>query len=296
MRFATFETGEIEINYASCGSPEHPLVICLHGFPEYWAAWSAVMLALASSYHLVAPDQRGYNLSSKPEDVDAYRVGKLVGDLAALADHLSPDRPFVLAGHDWGASVAYAYCFEHPERLTHLVVANGVHPVPFQQAILHNAEQRLASQYINRLRTLDAGSRLSSDGFRLLFELVSEFSDTGWMRNAQRSAYREAWERPGAIEAMLNWYRASPLAVPRPGEAIANAPILDLPAEALKVPCPHLVLWGEEDKALLPACLAGLEGFSSDLTIRRLAGCGHWLLHEKPAEMAAEITEFLTHG
>src|SRR5262245_4346217 len=174
MRFARFENGEISINYAACGSPEHPLVICLHGFPEYWAAWSAVMLALASCFHLVAPDQRGYNLSSKPEGVDAYRVRALVGDLAALADHLSPDRPFILAGHDWGASIAYAYAFAYPERLTHLIVANGVHPIPFQQAILEDPEQRQASQYINRLKMPATAKWLSADGFVPLFELLAE--------------------------------------------------------------------------------------------------------------------------
>ena len=294
MRFATFENGEIELNYAACGSPELPLIICLHGFPEYWAAWSAVMLALADSFHLVAPDQRGYNLSSKPEGVEAYRARNIVGDLSALADFLSPERPFILAGHDWGASIAYGYAFSHPERLTHLIVANGVHPVPFQQAILEDQNQREASQYISRLKMPAAGNWLWADGFAEMFELLAEFSDTSWMRKAQHSAYREAWEREGAVEAMLNWYRASPLVVPRVGERVETAPILDLPADALKVRCPHLVIWGEEDRALLPSCLAGLEAFTSDLTIRKLPNCGHWLLHEKPAEVAAEIRSFLS--
>src|SRR3569832_1093758 len=132
MRFARFENGEIEINYAACGNPAHPLLICLHGFPEYWAAWSAVMLELADVFHVVAPDQRGYNLSFRPQGVQAYRPNKIVADLAALADLLSPGQPFAMAGHDWGAAIAYAYAFGHPERLSHLIVANGVHPVPFQ--------------------------------------------------------------------------------------------------------------------------------------------------------------------
>lgn len=293
MRFSTFENGGIELNYAAVGSHEHPLIICLHGFPEYWAAWKAVMLALADRFHLVAPDQRGYNLSSKPEGLEAYRTRNMVGDLAALADHLSPDKPFILAGHDWGASVAYAYAFSRPERLTHLIVANGVHPMPFQRAILEDEAQCRASQYINQLRMPAAANRLAMDGFTPLFELLAEFSDTGWMRKAERSAYREAWERDGALEAMLNWYRASPVVVPDVGEAVEAAPIMELPVDALQVRCPHLVIWGEEDRALLPTCLAGLDAYTSDLTIRRLAGCGHWLLHEKPAEVAAEIRSFV---
>jgi len=294
MRFSTLESGGIELNYAAVGNPEWPLIICLHGFPEYWAAWSAVMLSLADSFHLVAPDQRGYNLSSKPDGVGSYRIRSMAGDLAALADHLSPEKPFILAGHDWGASIAYAYAFAWPKRLTHLIIANGVHPVPFQRAILDDEAQRRASQYINQLRMPGAANWLAVDGFEPLFELLSEFSNTDWMPRAQRSAYREAWERDGALEAMLNWYRASPLIVPNIGEVVESAPVLELPADALKVRCPHLVIWGEEDRALLPTSLAGLEAFTSDLTIRRLAGCGHWLLHEKPAEVAAEIRSFVT--
>src|SRR5262245_32846986 len=292
MRFATFENGEIEINYAACGNPAHPLLICLHGFPEYWAAWSGVMLELADRFHVVAPDQRGYNLSSKPQGVEAYRAHNMSGDLAVLADHLSPGRRFALAGHDWGASIAYAYAFAHPDRLTHLIAANGVHPVPFQRAILADPAQRRASQYINRLTMPAAANWLSADGFEAMFELLAAFSDTGWMRKAQHSAYRETWEREGALEAMLNWYRASPLVVPGIDEPARRAPILDVAADLLQVRCPHLVLWGEDDRALLPTCLEGLAAFAPDLTVHKLAGCGHWLLHEKPAEIAAEMRAF----
>ena len=106
MRFDLHQCGEINLHVASGGDVAAPLIVMLHGFPEFWAAWEPVMVDLARDFHVVAPDQRGYNLSSKPRGVDAYRVGRMVGDIAALADRLSPTRPFVLAGHDWGASVA----------------------------------------------------------------------------------------------------------------------------------------------------------------------------------------------
>ena len=130
-----------------------------------------------------------------------------------------PERPFILAGHDWGASIAYAYAFACPGRLTHLIVANGVHPVPFQRAILDDPAQRKASQYINLFREPDAEAWLSDNEFAAMFNMLAGFSDTGWMRKAQHSAYVEAWSRPGAMKAMLDWYRASPLIVPEPGEA-----------------------------------------------------------------------------
>ena len=294
MRFGTFENGEIELNYAACGSAGHPLVICLHGFPEYWAAWSAVMWELCGSFHVVAPDQRGFNLSFRPEGVEAYRARHMVRDLAAFADHLSPDRPFILAGHDWGASIAYAYAFAHPDRLTHLIVANGAHPVPFQRAILDDQAQRQASQYINLFRQPDAEARLVANDFAGMFDMLAAFSDTGWMRKAQHSAYIEAWSRPGAMTAMLDWYRASPLVVPKPGETVRSAPILDLARERVAVAVPHLVVWGEDDRALLPSCLSGLKEFAPDLTVRKIPGCGHWLLHEQPAEVAHEIRAFLS--
>src|SRR5690606_6379840 len=117
-------------------------ILMLHGFPEYRAAWEKVMRRLADSFHVVAPDLRGYGLSSKPEGVETYRARHLVADVSALAEALSPGRPFVLAGHDWGASVAYAYAFAHPDRLSRLVIANGVHPACFQRAIFQDGEQR----------------------------------------------------------------------------------------------------------------------------------------------------------
>ncbi len=294
FRFEIHDNGTVRLNVASTGEPGAPLVICLHGFPEYWGAWAAVMSGLAGDFHLVAPDQRGFNLSSKPDGVESYRVRHTVADLASLADRLSPDRPFVLAGHDWGASVAYAYAFAHPERLSHLVVANGVHPVCFQRAIFEDEEQRKASQYINRLRAPDAEAILSEDNFRRLLRMIDGFSTARFMTPGLRDAYLGAWSQEGALTAMLNWYRASPLAVPAPGEGPPASLVLDMPEEAFRVAMPHLVIWGEADQALRPSCLAGLDRFAPDLAVERIADASHWVLHEKPAEVAAAMRAFLS--
>jgi epoxide hydrolase 4 len=294
IRFGFHATDGVKLHCAVAGDPEKPLLICLHGFPEYWAAWREVMNALAGHFHLVAPDQRGFNLSSKPDGVESYRVRNMVTDLAALADRLSPGKPFVLAGHDWGASVAYAYAFAHPERLSHLVIANGVHPACFQRAIFEDEAQRKASQYINRLRAADADALMSEDAFRRTLNMIAGFSQTGWMTPEMRAAYLEAWDRPGAMTAMLNWYRASPIVVPRPGEPAGHSSVLALPDEAMTVRVPHLVIWGEADEALRPICLEGLDRYAPDLTIRKIAGAGHWILHERPAEVASAIRLFLT--
>ena len=290
LRFGENTRDGVTLRYAEMGRPDAPLILMLHGFPEYWAAWRPVMERLAERYHLVAPDQRGYNLSSKPEGIENYRAKHLVGDIATLADALSPDRPFALAGHDWGASVAYAYAFSHPGRLTHLVIANGVHPACFQRAIFEDADQRSASQYINYLRSAKAEEGLSEDNYRRLMRMLSGFSNIGWMDEAEADAYRAAWSQPGALTAMLNWYRASQIEVPEEGApAPAGRSVLDLPPEAMTVSAPHLLLWGEDDTALRPSCLEGLDRYAPQLTVKKVAGTGHWILHEKPDEVAEAI-------
>ena len=140
-----FDHGDIRLHYAEMGDPTAPLLLCLHGFPEYWGAWRDVMPLLARRFRVVAPDQRGFGRSSKPEGVDAYQTRHLSADMAALADDLSANRPYLLFGHDWGASVAYAMAFRDVDRLSGLVIANGVHPVPFQRAIIDDPDQRAAS-------------------------------------------------------------------------------------------------------------------------------------------------------
>jgi pimeloyl-ACP methyl ester carboxylesterase len=292
IRLAEFYTGNATLHYAEAGDPRRPLLICLHGFPEYWAGWRGVMRELAADFHVVAPNQRGYDRSSKPAGIEAYRARYLVGDIAALADHLSPERPFILAGHDWGASVAYAYAFAHPHRLTHLVIANGVHPACFQRAIFEDPDQSRASQYINKLRAPDAEDRLSANRYEKLFGMLSKFSATDWLTDEERAGYLAAWSEPGALTGMLNWYRASPVVVPAPGEAPTHAPILDIPEDALTVRMPHLLLWGEADTALRPSCIADLACYAPRLETRRFPGSGHWILHERPAEIAAAIRAF----
>ncbi len=292
LRFGETISGEVTIRYAEMGDPAAPLILMLHGFPEYRAAWEKVMRRLAGSFHVVAPDQRGYGLSSKPQGVEAYRARHLVADVAALADVLSPGKPFVLAGHDWGASVAYAYAFAHPGRLSRLVIANGVHPACFQRAIFEDGEQRRASQYMNRLRAPDAEERLSEDRYARLMRMIAGFSRSDWMTDAEADAYRAEWSRPGALTAMLNWYRASQVIVPEPGAVPPPAPILDIPVAQLTVRMPHLLLWGEADEALRPACYKRLAEFAPRLTVRTVPNAGHWILHERPDEVAAAIRAF----
>lgn len=290
MRFEFVDAGGTRLHVASTGDAQAPLMICLHGFPEYWAAWKEVMVRLSDRFHMVAPDQRGFNLSHKPTGQGAYAVRNMVADLAALADRLSPEKPFVLAGHDWGASVAYAYAFAHPQRLSRLVIANGPHPVAFQRAILEDPAQRRASQYFLKLRAPGAAARMAEDDFARTMRMFRGFSATPWLTDEDAAAYRAAWGEPGAMEAMLHWYSSSPIVVPEPDAPVpADVPLLSVPDEKVTVRVPHLVVWGEADEALRPSCLEGLSRYAPDLTVVRVKDAGHWILHEKPGEVAEAV-------
>jgi pimeloyl-ACP methyl ester carboxylesterase len=271
--------------------PRRPIVF-LHGFPEFWIAWEPVFRHLASRYRVIAPDQRGYNLSDAPAGAARYRTGALAGDLFALADASIGGRKFLLAGHDWGASVAYAAAIAEPGRLAGLFVANGVHPVPFQRALLADPRQRLASQYIRYLRTEAATEGMSQDGCRRMFGMFEKLAPAPWLGADLREAYRRAWTRPGRVEAMLNWYRASPLVVPAPEENVSTAPLLHMAAEQVAVRVPHALAWGAQDVALLASAREGLADFCDDLSVTEIADAGHWLLHTHGRRIAAEIDAF----
>lgn len=293
-RFEDIEVNGLRLHCASEGRSDAPLILCLHGFPEYWAAWAQVAALLANDFHLVMPDQRGFNLSDKPAGREAYRVKNLVADIAALADRLSPGQPFILAGHDWGASVAYAFAFAHPDRVSKLVIANGMHPVCFQRALIADEGQRAASQYFHRLRADGAAALMAEGNYRRTMKMLEGFSKADWMTPQIKADYIAAWSQPGALESMLHWYSSSPIVVPKLGEGVETAPLLEIDPERVKVRMPHLVIWGEADEALQPVCLEGLEKFAHDLTIRRVPGAGHWILHEKPELVAQTFRAFLS--
>jgi pimeloyl-ACP methyl ester carboxylesterase len=269
-------------------------VVFLHGFPEHSGAWDEVLPAFAADFHAVAPDQRGYARSSRPEGVDAYRIKHLVRDVLALGEALSPGQPFALVGHDWGASVAYAAAIAAPGRTSRLAVINGVHPGPFQRALIEDDAQRKASGYIPWLRDARAEEQLSANGFKKLVGLMEHFGPRPWLTAAKRAAYVEAWSAPGALTGMLNWYRASPVVVPAPGQAVDPARVPKLDPAALRIRMPHLVIWGMDDQALPPSARATLADYCDDLTVREIAGADHWVVHQKPDEVIGYLREFLT--
>ena len=278
-------------HYLEWGPPDAPVLLMLHGFPEYSGAWTELAERLSDRFRCIAPDQRGFGQSCAPADVRDYATGKLVGDMVALIDHLGVG-PVTVVGHDWGASVAYVLAARRAERVERLIILNGVHPIPFQREMAKGGAQSQASQFILWLRREGSEDRLAENDFGKLLDLFSARMDLSWMTPETLAQYKTEWARPGRMRGMVNWYRASPLQVAAPGQPITDLPAL--PRDALGVSQPHLLIWGTGDTALLTDCLNGLEELAPNLTIHRIVGADHWICHQKPDEVAAIIRDWLS--
>jgi pimeloyl-ACP methyl ester carboxylesterase len=268
------------------GKRDAPKLLMLHGFPEYSGAWNDLAPLLAERFHCIAPDQRGYGQSWRPTEVEHYKTALLVGDLVALIG----DEPVTVLGHDWGASVAYALAISRPDLVSKLIIMNGVHPAPFQRELAKGGPQTDASQYIHYLRRTGVETALAADDFAKLMGLFSAKMDMSWLRGETLEGYKGAWRDAEGLVGMLNWYRASPIKLGGPGEAIDG---LTFDPARLQIRCPHLLVWGMDDTALLPETTKGLEDYAPDLTRVEIQGADHWLHHQKPREVADEVLNWL---
>jgi pimeloyl-ACP methyl ester carboxylesterase len=284
------ELNHLRIHYAKAGEGQ-PMVF-LHGFPEFWYEWKNQLAEFSRDHLAVAPDMRGYNLSAKPAEVDAYRIETLVEDGRALTQHLGRDR-IILVGHDWGGAVAWAFALYYPEILEKLVIINAPHPAIFQRELLRNPAQQQASQYMLLFRSPDAEQILSANGFAPLAEgVLGEGLKHGYLTQDDRNAYLEAWSQPGALTGGLNYYRAARIGPPAgTGDFSWRDLSKDFPLLTVRVPT--LVLWGEKDSYLLPGNLDGLEEYVPHLIIKRVPECSHWIVHENPDLVNATLREFI---
>jgi len=283
LKHETIEANGIRLHVARAG--EGPLMLFLHGFPEYWAMWRPFLEHFgARGRCAVAPDMRGYNLSDKPAEVEAYKAKHLIADVLALAAHYTRE-PFVLVAHDWGGAVAWGVALAHPERLARLVMINSPHPYVFWRELTRNPAQQKASEYMLLFRSAKAERVLSENGYA---RLLGAFSD---LEPQARAALVEAWSRPGALTGGLNYYRAS--ALYPPSHEDPGAARLSLEAKDFVVRVPTLVVWGERDTALLPGCLEGLSEVVPDLKLVRVPEATHWVAREKTALVIEEIESWM---
>ena len=279
------------LNVAVTGDPANPAVILLHGFPESHRTWREISPRLDDRFFLIMPDQRGFGASDRPQEVDAYRADLLIDDIFALADALALEQ-FALVGHDWGGAVTWGAALRGDPRLTRLAIINAPHPLIFQKSLIENESQRAASQYISAFREPGFERMVEAKGFEWFFDTTfARHVDISKISAAERRHYIADWSEGGAFNAMLNWYRGSRVVVPPPGVTASLPDWLEQAFPAVKVPT--LVIWGMEDKALLPLQLDGLDALVEDLAIVRLADAGHFAPWERGDEVAGALEPFL---
>lgn len=292
----------ITLSCRAAGAPGRPVLLFLHGFPEAAFVWDGLLEHFARPEHggfrCVAPNLRGYERSSAPTDVSAYRAKHLTQDIAALSDTITADSPTpgrlaMLVAHDWGGALAWGFAARHPQRLARLAIVNSPHPVPFQRELAHSPAQQAASAYMNFLARPDAPALLAENDFARLWPFFTAMAaDSGaqaWLDEPTRERYRKVWRQ--GLHGGCAYYAASPLRPPTADDPGAAA--VSLPAEAVTVRVPTLVIWGLGDTALPPALLDGLADFVPDLRIERLPGCTHWLVHEQPLRVAGLLEDFV---
>ena len=271
-----------------------PLMIFVHGFPEFWYEWKHQLAEFAADHTVVAPDMRGYNLSSKPEDVADYAVPKLVEDLRALASELlksTGGQTFTLVAHDWGGAIAWVFAAFYPQMLDRLVIVNAPHPTVFGRLLRQDATQQKASSYMLMFRSPGAEAALAADSYAALTAMVlGSGLENGTVTEADKQMYIDAWSQPNALTGGLNYYRAAALGpVTGAGETAAARPQMP----PLMISVPTLVIWGEKDRALLSQNLDGLGEFVPKLTVKRIADGTHWVVREKAPEVNRLIREYL---
>jgi pimeloyl-ACP methyl ester carboxylesterase len=247
---------------------------------------------LADRFRLVMPDQRGFAASDQPQDVEEYRAEKVIADIFALADALGVER-FALVGHDWGGAIAWAAAIKGDPRIERLAIVNAPHPVIFQKSLIEDKDQRAASQYITAFRTPGFEKAVEAMGFEAFFDKsFGAHVDLSLISPEERAQYIAEWSQPGTLTAMLNWYRATHLVVPPP---LLTVPIPDWVLGAFpKIRIPTLVVWGMQDKALLPIQLEGLDRLIEQLQVVRVADAGHFVPWEKPQAVAEALGPFLS--
>lgn len=261
------------IHYAVLG--EGPLVVMIHGFPDFWYSWRHQMNALAAqNYRVAAIDLRGYNLSDKPKGAESYAMPLLVDDVAAVVK-AEEATDAIIVGHDWGGAVAWNVAMRKPELTRLLIICNLPHPAGIAREIATNPQQRKNSEYAFRFQGPDAHKGLSAEGL------------AGWVKDpAARQRYVEAFKQSD-FEAMLNYYKAN---YPKPDAPPSAAELSSLP----KVKAPVLMFHGLEDRALLPAALNGTwQWVERDLTIVTIPGSGHFVQQDAAQIVSDTMLDWL---
>ena len=279
METIVFQKASVTLNAVAAGPKDGPVVILLHGFPEFWYGWRKQIDPLAGAgFRVIVPDQRGYNQSSKPRGVRAYALIELVSDVIAIADQLGQQRIF-LAGHDWGAAVAWSVAMLHPNRVAKLAILNVPHPSVMLRYLMKNRRQLRNSWYMFffQLPWLPEAFLSASDFRKGTASLVGS-SRRGTFSAEDLEQYRAAWSQPGALTAMINWYRA----------AFRHRAVF--PDRTVHVPT--RILWGVRDAFLMAEMGQDSLRYCTQAELIQFPDATHWLQHEEPARVSELLIDF----
>ena len=272
------DVGDVRLHVVEAGPEDGKLLVLLHGFPEFWYGWHEAIAPLANAgYRVVVPDQRGYNCSEKPPAVSDYRIDALARDVVGLIDAYDRESAAV-AGHDWGAAVGWWLALHHADRVSEFVAINVPHPTVFERALRGSWDQRLKSWYVLAFQLPKLPEAVASAGnWRLAVRGLRESSDPGTFGDEDVRRYRRAWNREGAFEAMVNWYRAIVRDRPTPT------------TETVEVPT--LVIWGAKDRFLARRLAGESVERCVDGRLLTLDTATHWVVHEEPHRVAEAIAD-----
>ncbi|MDD8058472.1 MULTISPECIES: alpha/beta fold hydrolase [Shewanella] len=298
---------DINIHYVESGpqtvQPSIETIVFLHGFPEFWGTWNKQLAFFAKQYRVIAPDLPGYNLSEKPQNIDFYALPNLINIISKFITALSPDHPVTLVAHDWGGAIAWPLAAFKPHLLQQLIILNAAHPSTFTREMINNPRQRSKSNYIHELIGSDGERLLTQHHYRYLTDNIFQCQTSAFFTPEIIDTYRHVWQQPGAINGMLQYYRAMPQLAEKEtahkqSEHHSTSATQVKPTSEIKIPnirlnIPTLVLWGEQDLAFVNENLDGLLDYVAHCTIKRFPNTSHWIQHERPDEVNQAINEFI---
>ena len=274
------DTNGISLHTRQAGPEDGPLVVLLHGFPEFWYGWHRQIKPLADAgYRVIVPDQRGYNRSDKPDGVDSYHIKTLAADVVGLLD-VADRKTAAVAGHDWGAAVAWWLALSYPERIESLTAVNVPHPTVMETTLRNSLSQLRKSWYMFAFQLPALPEAISTaNNCRVLRRGLTNSSRPGTFSATDLERYRAAWQQPDALTAMINWYRAMGRYRPQP------------PRQQVSVPT--LVMWGRQDEFLASTMAEESLDYCDDAELVTFPSATHWVLHEEPEETADELLAHL---
>jgi len=274
------EVNGVTVHAVRAGEGSDPLVVLLHGFPDFWYGWRHQIEALADAgFRVLVPDGRGYNLSEKPAGIRSYRVAELSADIAGLIAAESGERAHVV-GHDWGGGVAWDLALRHPKMVDRLGVVNAPHPTAFRSALASDLRQIARSWYMGFLQLPRLPEwYLGRSGAANVIGILRQGSGPGAFDPGELDHYREAWQHPGAIRGAVNYYRALRHYEAPPRETVS---------------APTLILWGENDRALGAGLVDASAAYCADARLERFPEGSHWVHREHREAVNGRLIAHLT--